>query len=192
MADDLGGGGREVYDEAEAVLRFWFDDVPAEKRFARDPTLDAAITERFAGLRHRLLRTDAQGWRADARTLLAAIIVLDQFSRNIFRGKAEAYDGDALALSLTMEAIAFGWDEGRSLPERQFLYMPMMHAEEAVVQLKSLQHYADLGDEEVLRFAQAHADVIARYGRFPSRNAALGRVSTPPEEEYLSRPDAGW
>jgi len=192
MADDLGGDSLEVHDEAAAVLRFWFDEVPAEKRFAKDAALDATITERFPGLRHRLLRTDAQGWRTDARALLAAIIVLDQFSRNIFRGKADAYGGDALALSLTMEAIALGWDEGRSVPERQFLYMPMMHAEDAVVQLKSLQHYADLGDEYVLGFAKEHADVIARFGRFPSRNAALGRVSTPAEEEYLSQPDAGW
>jgi uncharacterized protein (DUF924 family) len=192
MADDLGSSGREVHDEAETVLRFWFDEVPADKRFAKDPALDATITERFAGLRHRLLRTDAQGWRASPRVLLAAIIVLDQFSRNIFRGKAEAYDGDGLALSLTEEAIAHGWETDMQVAERQFLYMPMMHAEDAVVQLKSLQHFADLGDAEALRFAKDHADVIARYGRFPSRNAALGRVSTPAEEEYLSRPDAGW
>jgi uncharacterized protein (DUF924 family) len=192
MADDLGGAAREVHDEAAAVLAFWFEEVPPDKRFARDAALDAAITERFAGLRHRLLRTDAQGWRGDARTLLAAIVVLDQFSRNIFRGKAEGYAADDLALSLTVEAIAHGWDEGMSVPERQFLYMPMMHAEDAVVQLKSLQHFTGLGDDEALRFAREHADVIARFGRFPSRNLALGRVSIPAEEEYLSRPGAGW
>ena len=192
MADDLGAHEGEVHDEAEAVLAFWFDEVPADKRFATDAALDAAITERFGELRHRLLRADVQGWRADPRTLLAAIVVLDQFSRNIFRGKPDAYDGDGLALSLTEEAIAHGWDEEMSIAERQFLYMPMMHAEDAVVQLKSLRRFTDLGDDNALRFAKDHADVIARFGRFPSRNAALGRVSTAAEEEYLSQPGAGW
>jgi uncharacterized protein (DUF924 family) len=192
MADDLGAQASEVHDEAEAVLRFWFDEVPADKRFARDAVLDGTIAERFSGLRHRLLRTDAQGWRGSPRTLLAAVVVLDQFSRNIFRGKPDAYAGDGLALSLTEEALAHGWGEEMSVAERQFLYMPMMHAEDAVVQLKSLQHFTDLGDHDALRFAREHADVIARFARFPSRNAALGRVSTPVEEEYLSQPGAGW
>ncbi|HVI97844.1 MAG TPA: DUF924 family protein [Sphingomonas sp.] len=192
MADDLGARRNEVHDEAEAVLAFWFDEVPAEKRFAKDATLDATISTRFAALRDRLVRTDAAGWRDDPRIILAAIIAIDQFSRNLHRGTPDAYAADPLALSLTEHAIAQGWDKGMSVIERQFLYMPMMHAEDRAVQQRSLHYFATLDDDFIFGFAKDHADVIARYGRFPSRNAALGRASTPEEQDYLSRPDAGW
>ncbi len=192
MADDLGARKGEVHDEAQAVLAFWLDEMPAERRFAKDAALDAEIEDRFGALHARLLATRAEGWRDDPRTLLAAIIVLDQFSRNMFRGSAQAYAADPLALDLTRAALSRGWDAGMSVAERQFLYMPMMHAEDAAVQRESVRLFGTLDDNTILGFATDHADVIARFGRFPSRNAALGRVSTPAEEDYLSRPGAGW
>ncbi|MCM8730124.1 DUF924 family protein [Hephaestia sp. GCM10023244] len=192
MADDLGVQPNEVYGLTEAVLAFWFDEVPAAKRFAKDAALDATIKARFAGLLETLVRTDASGWRGDPRSLLAAVIVLDQFSRNIHRGQAQAFAADPLALSLTRHAIAQGWDTGMTATERQFLYLPMMHAEDAATQQESLAFFATLNDDHIFGFAKDHAEVIDRFGRFPARNAALGRVSTPGEEDYLSQPGAGW
>lgn len=196
MSGDLGAKAGEVHDKAgdsaREVLRFWFDEVPAEKRFAKDDALDRTIAERFGALRDQVIATEAAGWRDDPDTLLAAIILLDQFSRNIHRGTAAAFAADALALKLTNRAIILAWDDTLSVERRAFLYMPMMHSEDPGVQTKSLIWFERLGDEENLTYARDHQAVIARFGRFPSRNAALGRDSTPEELDYLSQPGAGW
>jgi uncharacterized protein (DUF924 family) len=192
MSGDLGAKPEEVHDKALGVLRFWFDEVPPEKRFARDEALDRTIAERFGALRERVVASDAAGWGNDPDTLLAAIILLDQFSRNIHRGTAAAFAADALALKLTKRAIILAWDDALPVERRAFLYMPMMHSEDPAVQAKSLIWFERLGNEENLTYAREHEAVIARFGRFPSRNAALGRESTPEELEYLSQPGAGW
>lgn len=191
MAGDLGKGRGEVHDEAGQVLDFWFA-LPTERQFGKDPALDAEITRRFGPLRDRLLATDAQGWRDDPDTLLAAVIALDQFSRNIHRGAAEAYAADELALELTRLAIRSGWDSRYPPERRAFLYMPLMHAENTDIQRLSVDRFIALGEPESLRYAREHAEVIERYGRFPSRNKALGRKSTREELDYLSQPGAGW
>ncbi len=192
MRGDLGVGSDEVHDKARAVLDFWFDAVPAEKRFARDAALDRTIAVRFEEDRKAVLASGAAGWRGDAETLLAAVILLDQFSRNAHRGVAEAFAGDALAVALTREAIDRGWDMAIAPVRRAFLYMPLMHAEDREIQALSLACFERLGDLENLHYAREHAAVMARFGRFPSRNDALGRVSTPEEVGYLSQPGAGW
>jgi uncharacterized protein (DUF924 family) len=192
MRGDLGAGSGEVHDMARAVLDFWFGEVPAEKRFAQDEAVDRTIAERFGAMREAVLASGASGWRDDPDTLLAAIVLLDQFSRNIHRGDGEAFAGDAPALGLAKEAIELGWDEALAPERRAFLYMPLMHAEDRETQTTSLACFERLGDDENLFYAREHAEVIARFGRFPSRNAALGRPSTPGEEAYLSRPGAGW
>ncbi|WP_294192538.1 DUF924 family protein [uncultured Sphingomonas sp.] len=174
------------------VLGFWFDRVTPEQRFAKDDTLDQTIATRFGPTRDAVLASGAQGWRDTPEALLAAIILLDQFSRNIHRGHAEAFAADPLARDLTLEAIRRGWEDRYTPEQRQFLYMPLMHAEDAALQALSVEKFEQLGDAEALAFARDHQDVQARYGRFPSRNAALGRTSSPEEQEYLSRPDAGW
>jgi uncharacterized protein (DUF924 family) len=174
------------------VLDFWFDEVTPEQRFAKDDALDRTITERFGGLRDAVLATGAQDWRDTPEALLAAIILLDQFSRNIHRGEAEAFAADDLARDLTLLAIERGWEPRYTPERRQFLYMPLMHAEDAALQALSVEKFEQLGDEKALAFARDHQDVQARYGRFPSRNAALGRASSPEEQAYLSQPDAGW
>ena len=110
MGGDLGAGSREVHDKAKAVLDFWFKEVPADQRFAKDAALDRTIMARFGAMRDEVLTTRAEGWRGDPATLLAAIILLDQFSRNMHRGRAEAFAGDALTLELAKEAIGRGWD----------------------------------------------------------------------------------
>ncbi len=192
MGGDLGTGDGEVHAAARAVLDFWFDDVGAERHFAKDAALDATIAERFGGLRDAVLAAEAAGWRDDRQCLLAAVILLDQFSRNIHRGTAAAFAADPLALELALVGIARGDDRAWPPLERSFLYMPLMHSEDAGVARFSLRCFEALGNPTNLKFTRDHAQVLARYGRYPSRNAALGRVSTAAEAEYLSRPDAGW
>lgn len=191
MARDLVGEDPQVHDMTQAVLAFWFA-LTTEQQFAKDAELDRTIASRFGAARDTVLANRAAGWRDDPNTLLAAIILLDQFSRNIHRGSAEAYAADGLAVELTLAAIDRGWDREYPPERRVFLYMPLMHAEDRAVQDLSLAKFTDLGNPENLAFARDHRDVILRYGRFPSRNAALGRRSTPAEEAYLAQPDAGW
>lgn len=174
------------------VLDFWFDEVTPERRFAKNDALDRTIADRFGDTRDAVLASGAQGWRDTPDALLAAIILLDQFSRNIHRGQAEAFAADGLARDLTLEAIGRGWEDRYTPEQRQFLYMPLMHTEDAALQALSVEKFEQLGDEKALGFAHDHQSVQARYGRFPSRNAALGRVSSPQEQAYLSQPDAGW
>ncbi|KQM56950.1 MULTISPECIES: DUF924 family protein [unclassified Sphingomonas] len=192
MGDDLGTAAGEVHGQAREVLDFWFEQVGPERHFARDDALDAEIAERFGALQRRLLANEAAEWRDDRDTLLAAVIVLDQFSRNLFRGQTAAFAADPLALELALIGIARGDDRALPTERRAFLYMPLMHSEDLGVSRFSLHCFEALGNPNNLKFARDHADVLARYGRYPSRNAALGRVSTEAEAAYLSRPDAGW
>lgn len=192
MPGDLVANPPEVHDDAREVIDFWFEEVPEDKWFARDDALDAAIADRFSRVRDTIVATRAEGWRGDAETLLAAVIVLDQFSRNLFRGQAEAFTADALAMELTRLAITKEWD--RNLPPEQlaFLYMPLMHAEDDDAQAESVACFTALGDENNLKYARAHADVIARFSRFPGRNAALGRASTDEETAFLASGQGDW
>jgi len=192
LASDLGTAASEVHAKAEEVLGFWFEALMPEQWFTKSDELDREIGERFEGLRLAVLAAGANGWRDDPRTLLAAVILLDQFSRNVHRGTAQAFAADPLAQELASLAVERGWDRDMTPQQRQFLYLPFEHAESRDLQAVSLSCFETLGPGEVLEYARQHAEVIARYGRFPSRNAALGRISTPAEEEYLSRPGAGW
>ena len=191
MTADLGMDERRVHADAQAVLDFWFGLSP-EKHFAKDDALDREIAERFGALRDQVLATEAIGWRDDPDTLLAAILLLDQFSRNLHRGSAQAYAADPLALDLCLTAIDAGWEDHYPPERLAFVYMPLMHAESRAMQDLSVAKFTELGREQNLSFARDHREVIRLYGRYPSRNAALGRASTPAERDYLSQPDAGW
>lgn len=191
MSGDLGTVADEVHAGARVVLDFWLN-LPKERHFAVDPVLDREIAERFGALRDRVLASDAAGWRQDRDALLAAIILLDQFSRNIHRGRAEAFAADDLALELCLSAVRRGWHARERGVRATFLLMPLMHAEHLVLQRFAIDCFQAAGLEEQVRFGHAHLAVIERFGRFPSRNAALGRASTPAEEAWLSGPDAGW
>lgn len=192
MSGDLGLADGEVHAEAQEVLDFWFGELTPKQHFAKDDAVDTMIASRFARLHDILMASGAAGWRDTPECLLAAVIVLDQFSRNMHRGSAQAYAADTLALSLTLEAIGKHWDEGLPPERAAFLYLPLMHAEHPEAQRLSLRKFTALGQPENLRFAMEHAVVIEQFGRFPSRNAALGRASTAEELDYLKRPDAGW
>lgn len=192
MAGDLETHGVEVHACAQAVLDYWFEQLKPEQQFAKDEAIDAEIERRFGHARDVVLASGAAGWRDHPDALLAAVILLDQFSRNIHRGTPQAFAADPLALALALEAIGKGWDRDLAPERAAFLYMPLMHAENAEAQRMCLEKFTALGRPENLRFAMEHAVVIEQFGRFPSRNAALGRDSTAEELEYLKRPDAGW
>lgn len=191
MPRDLIDRHGQVHDMSAPVLDFWFG-MTTEQHFAKDEALDRTIADRFGAVRDGVLRGRAEGWRDDPDTLLAAIILLDQFSRNIHRGTPEAFSADGLAVDLTLSAIERGWEDRYPPDRRVFLYMPLMHAEDRTLQDLSVAKFEALGIEDNIAFARDHRDVIAQYGRFPSRNAALGRQSTDAEQAYLAQPDAGW
>lgn len=192
MASDLRTPTAEVQHRAGQVLAFWFDALLPEQWFLKSDGVDREIADLFGDLHDQVLASDAAGWDEDAETLLAAVILLDQFSRNMHRGRAHAFSGDPLAQRLAQLAVARGWDTRMSKEQRQFLYLPFEHAEDAALQALSLRCFASLEDEELLAYARAHARVFHRFGRFPGRNEALGRISTPDELDYLSQPGAGW
>ena len=170
-----------------AVLCFWFEELTREQWFARDGDLDALIRDRFLKLHEELVEGDAAGISAP-RALLAAVIALDQFPRNMFRDTPRAYAADRIARRLSMTAIENGLDAGMTEEERSFLYLPFQHSEDRADQALSLRLYERLGNEEWTRFAKAHKDIIDRFGRFPHRNATLGRTSTPKEIALLEEP----
>src|SRR5690606_19138339 len=132
----------------------------------------------------RVALGEAWAWRQTPEGRLAEIIVLDQFSRQLHRGSPEAFAQDKMAVALAQEAIAAGADAAIAMDRRMFLFMPFMHAESLVIQEEGCKHFAQFG-EELMKFMTGHRDCIARFGRFPFRNKALGRVSTPEELAYM-------
>ena len=157
------------------------------KRFVPDSAIDRTCAVRFGAVREAVLAHHAAGWRASPRGALAAIILTDQFSRNTARGAAAAFAADPLARALTREALSKGWSGEIDEAQRQFLFMPMMHSETMTDQACSLTLFAALGGSP-LDYARRHAAQIARFGRFPQRNAALGRPNTPAEQAFLADP----
>ena len=180
-------------DWAAGVLRFWFEELGASGWFKKSEATDAEITAKFEELHRDIAGAPFDDLLADRDAALAAVIVLDQFARNMFRGKPESFGSDATALDLARRAIDLGYD-GRDLPEdwRVFFYLPFEHSEELADQHRAVELISDLGNDEYTRYAIAHRDVIERFGRFPHRNAILGRTSTPEEETYLAEPGSGF
>lgn len=172
---------------APAVIRFWFDEVGENRWFAKDAALDREITRRFGPFRDALLSSKARGWRDEPGHLLAAIIMLDQFSRNIHRGSARAFEADELALAFSKLALERGWVHDAPYDWRQFFLMPLQHSERLEDQQRSVEEFRQAGNALGLRYALLHLDQIRRFGRFPGRNLALGRVSTPQELAVIER-----
>ena len=173
-------------DLARAVIQFWCEELRPEQHWQKNPPMDQHIAERFGKVREEVLRTRAAGWRDTPETLAAAIILLDQFSRNIFRGKAKAFEADGLALELSKLALERGWVDQLPRPLPSFMLMPLQHSENLEDQERSVAEFRDR-DPENYRYAILHRDQIRRFGRFPGRNQALGRISTPEEREMIER-----
>lgn len=187
----------------DAVIDFWFGPQPGgfseaatrKRWFASDPAFDREISQRFGSLLQSVARGALASWLEHANGSLAFIIVTDQFSRQIHRGSAEAFATDPLALSAAREGVTRGFDRALGSDQRGFFYLPFEHSESLEDQHTSVELFTRLAAdtpaahrgnaEETLRFALAHRDIVVRFGRFPHRNATLGRVSTPAELEFL-------
>jgi uncharacterized protein (DUF924 family) len=169
------------------VIHFWFEELGEPHWFTRSDDVDAQIRNRFLTLHEKLVTHDGLGV-TEPRPMLAAVIVLDQFSRNLFRGDARAFAADSIARRLSRTTIEQGFDAAMNQQERYFLYLPFEHSEDLEDQALSLKLIKCLGNEEWTRYAMAHKTTIERFGRFPHRNAALNRDSTADEIEFLKKP----
>ncbi|WP_011579416.1 MULTISPECIES: DUF924 family protein [Chelativorans] len=169
----------------EEILTFWFEEVGPEGWFKPTPELDETVRKRFGALHKRLAANPPEAAGKSQRAALASIILFDQFPRNMFRGSAAAFATDDLALRIAREALDKGFDDGLTPAERQFLYMPFMHSEISADQEHCVMLFKALGNEEALRYAIEHRDIIERFGRFPHRNRTLGRESTGEELAFL-------
>ena len=172
------------------ILKFWFEEIDSSQWWVKDEKFDRLIVDRFAQVHFKAIRCELSEWRQTAEGRLAEVIVLDQFSRNMFRDSALSFAYDSLALALSQEAISVGADYKLNLSQRHFLYMPFMHSESLEDQDLALQLFDQPGLEGNLRFARHHHDIIEKFGRFPHRNEVLGRDSNAVEIEYLNSKQA--
>ena len=176
-------------DRASGILRFWFHQTRPRQWFSKDPAFDALLRNRFAGLTRAAICGDLDGWGREPQGGLALVLLLDQLPRQIWRDTPLAFAGDGQALALSRHAVARGWL--RAEPEqarRQFWLMPLMHAEDLSAQEESQPLFRQFTDARTADFARRHRDVIARFGRFPHRNAVLGRTSSGEELAFLETP----
>lgn len=195
----------------EQVLEFWFGELDASGRakpevakrwFQGGPAFDRAVRDQFLSVHAAVAAGGHEDWLTTPRGRLALVIVLDQFSRNMFRGTPASFARDGRALELSFDGIARGDDKKLRTDERTFLYMPLMHSEKLAVQERCVDLFATFGDSLAedardavtrnLDYAVRHRDIIRRFGRFPHRNAILGRASTPEEAEFLKQPGSSF
>jgi uncharacterized protein (DUF924 family) len=185
VTTDTTAGGAWI----ERVLGFWFTELEPAAWFKPDAPLDETVRSRFLPTYTSLAESlNAAAAASSAEEALASVIVLDQFPRNMFRGTARAFAADHLALSVSRTAIDRELDKGLDTNRRLFLYLPFEHSEQLSDQHRAVELMDALGDDRLLQYAVAHRDIIARFGRFPHRNAILGRPSTSEEIEFLEKP----
>lgn len=178
--------------EARQVLDFWFEEAAPELWFTKNEAFDTACRARFGALYDRVAGGGCDDWRATPLGCVALVILLDQIPRNLFRGDPRTFATDAAARAVLRHALDSGFDKGLPWRHRQFLYMPLQHSEDAADQALAVELNATLDNEEVLEFARAHKRIIDRFGRFPHRNAVLGRETTAEEAEFLTEPDSSF
>lgn len=197
--------------DPEVILRFWFGELDELGRaseatqtrwWSKDPTFDAEIRERFGATHAAVARGELDSWLAAPRSRLAYIIVLDQFSRNMFRDSAGMFATDDKALRAALTGITLGMDKQLRLDERGMFYMPLMHSEDLAIQERCIALFQALASEVTgsarasmlsrVGFAERHRDIVKKFGRFPHRNAALARASTPDELDFLNGPGSSF
>ena len=174
------------------VLDFWFEETDPQQWWTVDSQFDATIRERFLPLWHRAIAGELHSWRATARGRLAEVIVLDQFSRNVFRNTPAAFAQDPMALVLAQEAVASGALEALLPDERTFLLLPYMHSESRLIHVEAERLYRAWTPRENYEFELRHKAIVDRFGRYPHRNATLGRGSTVEEIEFLKTPGSSF
>jgi uncharacterized protein (DUF924 family) len=184
---EIGVSGKTI----DEIIKFWFGLDP-KQWYRRDEKLDAEIAARFGDIYAALKGGVPESWLQSPQGFLAAVIVLDQLPRNMFRGSARAFATDGAALALAKRASEEGVDAKLPPVQRAFLYMPFQHAEDEGDQARSVGLFTALGNPDNLDFAQRHKAIIDRFGRFPHRNETLGRESTPEEREFLKQPGSSF
>ncbi len=176
----------------ESVLQFWFKEVSPAQRWKTDVEFDRLIVSRFSALHTQAIQSELFEWRQSPRGRLAEIIVLDQFSRNMHRGNKLAFAADALALALAQEAVAAKADAELSEDERVFMYMPYMHSESKLIHEVAEPLFKAHAPKDNYDFELRHKAIIDRFGRYPHRNAMLGRQSTDEELAFLTQPGSSF
>ncbi len=176
----------------QEIIDFWFQELEPTQWWQKDEVFDEMIQSRFGELHQKAVRGELLDWRETALGSLAEVIILDQFSRNIYREKPQSFANDSLAIALTQLAISKGLDTQLSEIERVFLYMPFMHSESKSIHVEAVKLFESVGIESNLDFELKHKAIIDRFGRYPHRNNILGRESTPEEIEFLQQPISGF
>lgn len=176
----------------QEVIKFWFQETTPEMWWAVDPAFDERIKSRFLGLMQQAVQCELHEWRTEPQGRLAEIIVLDQFSRNVYRNTPLAFAQDPVALALAQEAVRLQAHTMLSATERSFLLLPFMHSESRKIHVLAESLYRDFAPSSNYEFELKHKAVIDRFGRYPSRNQILGRLSTPEEIECLKEHGAGF
>lgn len=172
------------------VLEFWFGELSEKDWFAKSDEVDAAIVERFGELHWGIVSGEYDESRSSGKDILAQVIVLDQFSRNMFRGSGESFAQDESALQLSQLAIDKGLDVDLTPEEKMFLYMPFMHSESKEIHAQAVPIFESLDMPSILGYEHSHKEIIDQFGRYPHRNEVLGRESTPEEVDYLASDEA--
>ncbi|MFT5708888.1 MAG: hypothetical protein ACI9ES_003195 [Oceanospirillaceae bacterium] len=176
----------------EEVLKFWFEELTPPQWWKKDPQLDIVIKEKFFDLYEQACVGELYQWRASGEGRLAEIIILDQFSRNMFRGSAQAFATDAMALILSQEAIRAGQDVALSDDQRNFLYMPFMHSESVAMHKLAKKLFESVTSQSSVESAKQHYAIIKRFGRYPHRNQLLWRESSEEEMDFLEQPGSSF
>jgi uncharacterized protein (DUF924 family) len=176
----------------EEILRFWFEEIEPSQWWKKDEDFDRSLIQRFSDIHAQAARCELFDWRISPRGRLAEIIVLDQFSRNMFRDSPLAFAHDPLSLALAQEAVAAGADEAFTPAQRSFFYMPYMHSESPKIHEVAVELFRRNGIQGNLDFELKHKAIIERFGRYPHRNGMLGRASTEEEIEFLKQPGSGF
>lgn len=182
----------EAVQDVYGVWQFWFETLEPRQWFQKSTRLDQDITQRFGQLLRQARACELSDWRDSPKGRLAEILVLDQFSRNIYRDRPEAFASDALALALAQEAVRQGADQSLAAQERAFLYMPYMHSESLQIHREAMKLFDQPGLENNLKFEIRHREIIERFGRYPHRNAILGRQSSEEEQSFLEQPGSSF
>ena len=176
----------------QAVIEFWFDELTPDQWFAKSAELDSLIAKRFGVCHRAAAAAELYKWREQPLGRLAEVIVLDQFSRNIYRDRPQSFQCDPLALVLAQEAIAGGADRALDEQQRAFLYMPYMHSESALIHQQAVELFSKPGMDSNLDFELRHKAIIARFGGYPHRNQILGRDSSAEEITFLQEPGSSF
>jgi len=182
----------ETHVTVQGILNFWFEELEPKQWFMKDTALDETITNHFYTTHTAATAGELYLWRETPEGRLAEIIVLDQFSRNMFRDTPKAFASDTLALILAQEAIHQGDDQRIDIEQRAFMYMPYMHSEPAMIHEQAEQLFSQAGAEYNYEFELKHKAIIDQFGRYPHRNKILGRTSTPEEIAFLKQPNTSF